>query len=76
MEEPEIDPPRSDRRMRWRRNELLAWAAVVALSVAAFVLLVAIVDVRPLYAFLGVVIALDLPICLDLIWRAGREDDP
>jgi hypothetical protein len=66
--------PTADQRRRWRRIELISWTGVAALSATAFVLLVMFVNVAPVVAFLGILVALDLPFCLDLIWRAGRED--
>ena len=65
--------PTADQRRRWRRMELISWTGVAALSATAFVVLVTIVNVAPATAFLGILVALDLPVCLDLIWRAGRE---
>lgn len=66
--------PTADQRRRWHRIELTSWAVVAGLAAAAFTLLVVFTHVTPLVAFLGTLVALDLPVCLDLIWRAGRED--
>ena len=64
----------ADERRHWHRIEFAGWAIVAAVSAAAFTELVVFIHVRPLLAFLGIVAALDLPFCLDLIWRAGRAD--
>ena len=66
--------PTADQRTRWHRIELTGWAIVAVLSAASFAVLVTFTQVRPLLAFLGIVVALDLPFCIDLIWRAGRQD--
>ena len=68
--------PGAERRRPWRRIELSAWAAVALVTIVAFVALVELTNVNPVVAFLGIVVALDLPICLDIIWRAGRDQGP
>ena len=42
------------------------------LAVTAYVLVMVFTDAAPLVALLGVVIGLDLPVCLYLIWRSAR----
>ena len=66
--------PTAVQRRRWHRIELIGWTVVAVLALAAFVLLVTFVHVAPVLAFLGILVALDLPVCVDLIWRAGRDD--
>ena len=60
---------------RWQRVDLVYWLVVAILSVSAFLALTVFANAPRLVTFLGVLVGLDLPICLYVIWRAARYDD-
>ena len=63
----------AEEKRHWRRVDAAAGTIVAALALIALGALVILGDVRPLLAFLGVLVALDLPACGYVIWRGYRE---
>ena len=58
---------------RYLRIELMGWAIVAAVAVIAFTLLVEFTDIAPAVVVLGIIVALDLPICMDIFWHGSRK---
>jgi type VI protein secretion system component VasK len=67
---------RNQRNRRNHRRRLeLAWVLVIAtLAAGAAIVLLTATNITPLVAAGGIFVALDLPACGYIIWRAARED--
>ena len=67
--------PVSQHQPDWRRVDAAGALIVAAVSAAAFILLISLTDASAFVAFGGVLVALDLPACLYIIWRGARKED-
>jgi len=66
--------PTGEQRRRWHRIGLIGGLIIVSLAVGAVVVALRFTNNTPIVAVGGVLIALDLPACGYVAWRAMRRD--